>query len=228
MAKITRQTFIQFGVNVNASADICQFGSPATGSPVYTNVISVLQALAAWTTGFAAETIANNRPFLEDFNAFCYVFSYFIAYLLQMGISEYDAGTTYYLYSITQFNGVVYQCTNDNSGAGISGIVPTTTANWKQLQTGYGSWVSKSLSTVYQAATDGILVVNSDIQGNGVWAVAIYTDSSPTPATSRVGWGSSSSTTELYGSYICPIIKGNYYEVVANAGGSVYFLSSGS
>ena len=105
MSKITRQTFIQFGQNVNASADICQFGSPATGSPVYTNVISVLQALAAWTTGFAAETVANNRPFLEDFNAFCYVFSYMIAYILQMGIPEYDAGTTYYINSIVQSRG---------------------------------------------------------------------------------------------------------------------------
>ena len=131
MSKINRATFIQFGVNVNAAADICEFGTPASGSPVYTTSIPTLQSNAAWTTGWAAETISSNRPFLEDMNATHYVFSYMLAYLMQMGIPEYDSGTTYFINSIVQYSGILYQVTNDGSGTGISGYVPTNATYWR-------------------------------------------------------------------------------------------------
>lgn len=152
MPKLTRQTFIQFGSGVNTAADICQFGSPATGSPVYTAVIGTLQALAAWTTGWAAETVANNRPFLEDMNAVCYVFSYMIAYLLQMGIAEWDVGTTYYTNSVVQYNGILYQSLIDNN----INITPVVGVSWKTLKISaqVGPQVIVANNTIFQAATD--------------------------------------------------------------------------
>lgn len=106
MAKLARKTLLQFGSTVNAGSEIGQYGSYA--SPIYSADIDVIQAGTAWPRGWAAETVATNRPFLEDMNAVDYVYGYMLAYLLQMGIAEYDAGTTYYLNSIVQIAGQFY------------------------------------------------------------------------------------------------------------------------
>ncbi len=230
MSKITRQTFIQFGINVNAAADICEFGTPATGTPVYTNVIATLQALSAWTTGWAAETIANNRPFLEDMNAVCYVFSYMIAYILQMGIPEWDAGTTYYTNSLVQSGGLVYQSLIDIN----INITPTVGANWKlfsQYSGQFGAWLARSSGTVYQAATDGYVV------GYGALAVGalllINTDANPSPSTTRVFTQITVSAGDANGSMgtgTCPVRKGDYW--IATGTGtswtSLFWLPIGS
>ena len=113
--KIPRISFKQFGVNANSASDICEFGTPATGSPVYTNNITTLQSSSAWLSGWAAETIASNRPFLEDMNAVCAVFAYMIAYQFQAGVPEYDSGTTYYTNSIVNYSGILYTSLVDNN-----------------------------------------------------------------------------------------------------------------
>jgi len=113
MAKLTRKTLLQFGSTVNAASEIGQFGSYA--SPVYTADIATLQAGTAWPRGWAAETVATNRPFLEDMNAIDVVFGYMLSYILQMGIAEYDAGTTYYTDSYCQIAGQIYQSLTDNN-----------------------------------------------------------------------------------------------------------------
>lgn len=114
MSKLLRKTFLQFGSTVNPASEIGQFGSYA--SPVYSNDPDVLQSGTAWPRGWVAETIATNRPFLEDFNAIDFVFSYMIATILQMGVSEYDIATTYYKNSIVQdTSGQLYVSTQDNN-----------------------------------------------------------------------------------------------------------------
>lgn len=123
MAKLTRQTLLQFGSTVNAGSEIGQFGSYA--APVYTADIATLQAGTAWPRGWAAETIAVNRPFLEDFNAVDYVYSYMLCYLFQMGIAEYDAGTTYYTDSVCQIAGQFYISLQDNNTGNAPASSPT-------------------------------------------------------------------------------------------------------
>jgi hypothetical protein len=114
MAKMTRQTMLWFGSNVGG-AEIGVFGSLAAGSPAYSTVIATIQSLPAWGSGWSAETIATNRPALEDMNAVCYVLSYGVSYLHQMGIAEYDAGTVYYTNSLCMYNGVIYQSLEDSN-----------------------------------------------------------------------------------------------------------------
>lgn len=184
MAKITRQTFVQFAVNVNAAADICEFGTPATGSPVYTINVATLQALAAWTTGWAAETIASNRPFLEDMNAVCYVYAYMLAYLFEMGVPEYDAGTTYYINSVVQYSGTLYTSLTDAN----IGNTPVVGANWKltiplpfpsqNVVTG-----SRALTTIYQNTSGKTMYVSATVEGNTNANFHVYTDANPTPTT---------------------------------------------
>lgn len=123
MAKLTRKTLLQFGETVDDASEIGQFGSYA--SPVYTKDIDDLQAGTAWPRGWAAETIASNRPFLEDQNAIDYVFSYFLCYLLQMGIPEYDDGTTYYENSIVQDGGIIYVSLQDSNTNNTPASSPT-------------------------------------------------------------------------------------------------------
>lgn len=220
MSRPSRATFVQFGVNSNGAADICQYGSPATGSPVYTKVIATLQALTAWTTGWAAETVANNRPFLEDMNAVDFVFSYMINYILTLGIAEYDVGTTYFVNSICQYNGVLYQCINDNSGAGISGQLPTNATYWALLippifSTQNSVVGSRAVNTIYQNTTGKIMFVTMSgvNSGMGGSAATVYTDSSSSPST-EVAY-------EIFpplsgASIYFMVIPGNYYEISGN------------
>lgn len=226
--KLTRQTFIQFGINVNASADICQFGSPATGTPVYTSVIATLQALAAWTTGWAAETVANNRPFLEDMNAVHYVFSYMIAYILQMGIAEWDAGTNYYTNSIVQSGGVLYQSLIDNN----LNVTPVVGVSWKLAVPVYRNLTalvtSFSANTVYQNTNGYSILVTWNGSGNIVsgWGeVNQYGLIGPTSSPGTLIGGhqgfsipGSGIIGGVSGEFIVP---NNYYFVVRNDGGPV-------
>lgn len=123
MAKLVRKTLLQFGSTANAGTEIGQFGSYA--APVYSNDPDVLQAGTAWPRGWAAETIATNRPFLEDFNAIDYVFGYMLCYILQQGIPEYDASTTYYLNSVCQVAGQFYLSLQDNNTGNTPSSSPT-------------------------------------------------------------------------------------------------------
>lgn len=126
MAKLPRKTLLQFGSTVNAGSEIGQYGSYA--SPIYSSDITVLQAGTAWPRGWAAETIATNRPFLEDMNAVDFVFGYMLSYILQQGIAEYDSGTTYYIGSMCAVAGVPYVSLTDTN----TGNTPSSSpSNWK-------------------------------------------------------------------------------------------------
>ena len=113
MAKILRAAHAVFGINAGGS-EMGVFGSLTT-SPTYSNVIATIQSLPNWGSGWAAATIATNRPALEDMNAYCYVHSYQVGYILQMGIPEWDATTTYYKNSYCQVAGVPYYSLQDTN-----------------------------------------------------------------------------------------------------------------
>ncbi len=125
MAKLTRKTLLQFGSTVNAGSEIGQFGSYA--SPIYSADIDTIQAGTAWPRGWYAETIATNRPFIQDQNATDFIWSYFLCYLLEMGIAEYDASTVYYQNSYVQVAGAIYKSLTDAN----TGNTPASSpSNW--------------------------------------------------------------------------------------------------
>jgi hypothetical protein len=133
MSKLARYTLQQFGSTVNGASEVGEFGSGANGTPTYTGAITLMQSLANWNRGWAAETIANNRPFLEDMNAVDCVFGYYLCYIMQQGIAEYDAGTIYFTNSYAQVNGTLWQSLVDSN----LGNTPSYSSTaWKSFSVG--------------------------------------------------------------------------------------------
>lgn len=124
MGKITRVTQRQFAANA-PSGDCIEFGSLANGAPNYTKDPTIIQDLANFLTGWAAATIADNRPCLEDMNALFFLLYYQICYLFQAGIPEWDADTTYYENSFCQVDGVIYKSLVNNNINYAPGSNPT-------------------------------------------------------------------------------------------------------
>jgi hypothetical protein len=114
MAKILRATQKQFGLT-GPSGDFGQFGSLAEGAANYTKDPATIQALSAFLTGWADATLSNNRPALEDMNSLFFLAFTQLCYLFQSGIAEWDSGTTYYINSIVQLNGVIYKSLQDTN-----------------------------------------------------------------------------------------------------------------
>ena len=135
MSKIVRKTAQIFG-STAPSTDIEQFGAAkVTGSPNYTDDPAVIQALSAWEEGWTPALVStNNSEYKQDRNAVDYVASYQIAYNLQMGIAEWDPGTTYYTNSIVQYNGQIYISLVDSN---LNNTPPSTgsTSYWKLVIT---------------------------------------------------------------------------------------------
>lgn len=104
MAKITRKTAKVFGATATPTGidpEIGQFGSAKAGTYIGTDDIDLIQSLPAWSKGWInAVTPTQQFPALPEMTGVHKVLSYQEAYLLQEGIAEYDAQTTYYTNSI--------------------------------------------------------------------------------------------------------------------------------
>ena len=129
MTKILRKDQKIFAISGGA---VGQFGSAEVGSPVLTLDTDTIQALPAYDEGWNSATISGEkRPPLEEDNGIKYLTTYQISYLLQEGIAEYSAGTTYYLGSLVKQTGtsILYKSLiNDNLGNAL-----VDGANWQLL-----------------------------------------------------------------------------------------------
>lgn len=94
MARIARSTQKIFADNASNNG---VFGSARAGTFLTSNDVEALQALSAWDNGWSDATISGDLlPTLEEMQGIQYVATSQIAYLLQQGIPEWDAGTTYF------------------------------------------------------------------------------------------------------------------------------------
>ena len=108
------------------------FGSAQAATFTLSNVLATIMGLAAWGQGWLSAVIGGSKfPPLEEFQAVEYVHSSQIAYLLQQGISEYDAGTTYFANNICVNGGTLnlYASAVDNN----TGNALTNPAYWNYL-----------------------------------------------------------------------------------------------
>lgn len=109
MPKLPRVTSVLFG-STGPGTDFGQFGSKTAAAPQtqadfgsLAAFIAGCQALAAWVTGWTAAAVgAAFNPYLEDENGFAKVTSYYINQLCERGISDWDAGTTYFKGGVVQ------------------------------------------------------------------------------------------------------------------------------
>ncbi len=132
MAKITRKQAKIFGGALSAgSQQVEQFGSKVgTGTPNYTVDPDVIQSLTNWVDGWVSAIDGGTKaPYVQDMNAVCLVLAYQIAYLLQQGIPEWNAATTYYTDSVVQVAGQWYTSLQDNN-TGNAPVASTTNSFW--------------------------------------------------------------------------------------------------
>lgn len=114
MAKITRKLAKIFGISSGVD-EIAQFGSLNAGSPAFSTDPETIQGLSNWSDGWFEAVEDVNSPAIEDMNGFCYVMAYQIAYLLQQGVAEWNAQTTYYQGNMVNVFGVIYYSILDNN-----------------------------------------------------------------------------------------------------------------
>lgn len=174
MAKLPRVTNKLFAENA-ATDDIGQFGSANAGTKLNTSDVTTIQALPAWQEGWKPAVVGGNRyPALQERNGVDKVFSYQIDYMLQQGIPEYDAGTTYYKGSIiksldTNEKPVLYNSlVDDNVGNPLS-----DGTKWEKLSLGGGGlelcdigmslYIDETLG-LRRRLNGQILVINSNTQ----------------------------------------------------------------
>ena len=126
---------------------IGQFGSALTGAKLTTGDVSVIQQLPAYTNGWSSAVISNrNYPTLQETNGAMKVATYQTAYIMQKGIPEWDANTTYYANtSFCQVNGVVYKSLTDNN---IGNNPTTSTSNWEVWNPAEANYANVDLSNL--------------------------------------------------------------------------------
>ena len=98
MAKITRK-FQKVFAN-DSTNKVAKFGSLKDGSPAFSKDPDDIQSLQAFLDGWNGAVVGNNSPALEDDNAIKFLTTYQLAYLMQQGIAEWNAATTYYIGSL--------------------------------------------------------------------------------------------------------------------------------
>lgn len=133
---LTRKQQKIFAGNTTISEEqIAVFGSKTqTGTMAFSKDPDIIQN-ENWQNGWQNATVLEEAPFEEDFNAISFVNSYNTAYLLQKGIPEYSASTTYFKGSICLLidndgNPTLYYSKTDNN----TGNNPATdSANWSNL-----------------------------------------------------------------------------------------------
>lgn len=115
MSKILRKAQKIFGISSGID-EISQFGSLANSTPNFTLDPTVIQALTQYADGWFEAVIGDNSPAMEDMNALHYLFAYQLAYIMQEGVPEWDATTTYFIGSIvSDGTGQCYVSTTDNN-----------------------------------------------------------------------------------------------------------------
>lgn len=130
MAKIVRKVQKIFGSTSGAN-QVAQFGSLANSTPNFTLDPTVIQALSQYLNGWFDAVIGGNSPAIEDMNALCYLFAYQLAYLMQEGVAEWDATTTYYVGSIvSDGNGYLFISTANTN---LNQPLATSTNKWLPL-----------------------------------------------------------------------------------------------
>lgn len=148
MSNLTRAYQRIFASSAGGS-QIGEFGSLAAGSAVTTTDPEAAQSLSNWLGGWFSAILGPNAPAIEDMNAVCFVLSYQIAYLLQKGVPQWNALTTYYIGDIVNVAGVLY--------------VSLTNANLNNVTTDITNWGLSSSTFNQQSGAPTVQNLNDNI-----------------------------------------------------------------
>ena len=172
MAKIERNTQKIFGGDA-LTHQFTAFGTAKTDNPVYTKDIAEIQDGTSYSSGWSDAVLTDLAPYMEDMNAYMYMVTTQLAYILQQGAAiEWDANTTYYTGSIVvapNGSGTWYRSLKDDNTSPLNDATA-----WKQIE------LSKNGTPLFtQITTDYILsgddAIGWAMQGSQV-ANSIYPD----------------------------------------------------
>jgi hypothetical protein len=138
MSKILRAYQKIFGATglSGSPAQFKKFGGYAASDFTNAPDSDVMQSLGAFDAGWFNAITAGGSPLAEDMNSLHYVITKQIAYLMQTGVPEWDATTTYYIGSFASVAGVIYVSLTDTN---LNHAV-TDAANWTQFGGSFPSW----------------------------------------------------------------------------------------
>ena len=130
MAKLERKTQKIFGAT-SPTSEITAYATTLDDTPNFTRDVAEIQN-EAWEKGvFAGTDNGNQRPFAEDRNGVDYTITRQLAYILQAGIAEWDAGTDYHLNDMCRIGNMLYiSLANDNLNHN-----PISSPNWWRAYT---------------------------------------------------------------------------------------------
>ena len=160
--RIPRVTGKIFASNA-AEGDIGQFGSALTGTKVPTDDISIIQALPAYEEGWRSAVVSDrNYPTIQEMNGLQKTFSQQINYILQNGMPEWDAGTTYFTDQFCRVGSMFYVSLQDNN---LGNNPTTTTGFWEIWNPAEGTYANTDLSNLSET---GQQVINSKLNESQV------------------------------------------------------------
>lgn len=146
MARLSRVTQTIFA-SLAGLDQIAEFGSLAQGSPTFTTDPAAAQT-ATFAAGWFSAVLGNNSPAMEDTNALFFVITYQLAYLMQLGVPEWNSTTTYYIGSLAQDGaGKIYVSRTDNN---LNNALSSAT-NWKAV----GGAIMTALGDLVYGDTNG-------------------------------------------------------------------------
>lgn len=132
MPKIERKNQSVFGGSLVAQDNIAKFGSLKAGAADYSLDPDAIQT-SAYLNGWAAATVNNNAPCVQDMNALFYLATRQLAYMIQTGVPEWNSTTTYYIGSVVNDGtGKLYKCKVD----GTVGTILSNTTSWAEIAPG--------------------------------------------------------------------------------------------
>ena len=229
MSKIARNTQKVFAGSATNNG---VFGSAQanSGAGTLSNSLPTIQGLTAWASGWIAATLgADKFPCLEEMQAVDYVITTQLAYLFQQGMAEYDAGTTYYQYSMCAKSGTFQIYGSVFNGANVGNDL-TNATYWKLLydfsdgQYFAGGTSTGSANAQAVATTQGDFTLSA---GNSISWAAGYAN---TAATTLAVDGTTATTIKKNGASglvdvgLGDIIVGEEYQAIYN--GTYYVLVS--
>jgi hypothetical protein len=134
------------------------FGSLAAAAPATfsgtTITPTLVQSLSNYLSGWFGAVIGANSPTIEDMNALCFLFAYQLTYLMQSGIAEYDAATTYFTGDMVNSGGRVFVSVADNN----TGSAITDQTKWRPQENNVVS-INPSVSSPYTLVAPTTLLI---------------------------------------------------------------------
>lgn len=191
MSRITRKQQKIFAADASNNG---VFGSLQANDPTYSQDPDAIQGRTAYAEGWDSATYsAEKLPPLEEFQALQYLFSRQIAYILQEGVAEWNASTTYYKGSLVkaiQSDGsfVLYASLVDNNQGNLvtdttKWVITNTSTNFHQGVPNWradviyskGDWVKAQSGTdfvIYESTANNNL--NNAVTDGAYWSLRSF------------------------------------------------------